>query len=107
MDHTHPAVQFSNLSNVTFTSSQDEQLAKDGFTFDTVRNLQLLKSGDNKSKNKMELQAWINSSNNPIALKDYHFIPKNVSLDIADFGSYIDKRSRLLKKELKKNLEVV
>ena len=106
MDHTHPAVLFKNLGSIKFTNSQDEKMARDGFTFNSIRNLQLLISGDNKSKNKMSLENWINSSKNPQQLKNEHCIP-NVSLDIADFKTYIDARSSLLKDLLKQYLEVV
>lgn len=105
MDHTHPAVLFSNLAGVAFSSQQDEQMAKDGVTYNSVRNLQLLQSGDNKSKNKMKLKDWLASSNDPGALMDKHCIP-NVSLEIADFKNYIDARSVLLKNQLDKYLEV-
>jgi hypothetical protein len=35
-----------------------------------------------------------------------HCIPQNVSLDIKDYKSYIDERSKLLETLLKKNLSV-
>ena len=106
MDHTHPAVLFKNLVNINFTTPQDENMARDGSTFNSVRNLQLLISGDNKSKNKMSLDNWIKSSKYPYRLKVEHCIPTNVSLDIADFKTYIDARSSLLKDLLKQYLEV-
>ena len=67
-----------NLGSIKFTNSQDEQMARDGFTFNSVRNLQLLISGDNKSKNKMSLDNWIKSSKNPQQLMNEHCIPNVV-----------------------------
>lgn len=106
MDHTHPAVLFNNLGSITFTTTQDKQMASDGMTYNSVRNLQLLINGDNKSKNKMHLKDWINSSKKPSDLMDEHCIPSNVSLEIADFKQYIDARSKLLKEQLNRYLEV-
>ena len=106
MDHTHPAVLFNNLANIQFSTPADRDMAADGKTYNSVRNLQLLESGDNKSKNKMTLMKWIDEAGDPQALGNKHCIPLNVSLDIADFKSYIEERSKLLRSQLQKYLEI-
>ena len=105
MDHTHPEVQFRNLVNVQFTTPQDENRAKDGETYNSVRNLQLLTDSENRSKNKMTLSAWVKADHNPNALMVEHGIPQNVSLDIKDFNTYIDARSKKLEELLQANLD--
>lgn len=104
MDHTHPEATFKNLANVKFTTTNDETLAKDGVTYNSVRNLQLLEQSANRSKNKMTLNNWVNSALNKAKLMNEHCIPTNVSLLIQDFKTYIDARSVLLFNLLKQNL---
>ena len=109
MDHTHPEVLFRNIGNIRFTTPADQILASDGVTYNSVRNLQLLDERENKSKNKMDLSKWVSAAPNTEKRKkimEDHCIPQNVSLDIKDYKSYIDERSKLLETLLKKNLSV-
>ena len=103
MDHTHPEVMFKNLGNVIFSTPADQALASDGETYNSVRNLQLLTESENRSKNKMDLNNWVNTAKNKVQLMSDHCIP-NTSLAIADFKTYIDERSKLLEVLLTKNL---
>ena len=104
MDHTHPEAMFKNVNNIQFSSKADEELAKDGLTYNTVRNLQLLDDRENKSKNKMDLSKWVAGAQDQTKLMKEHYIPSAVSLDIKDFNTYISERSKLLGKALEKNL---
>lgn len=104
MDHTHPAVLFKDTSNRSFNSEADKRLAQDGETYNSVKNLQLLSESENRSKNKKLLKEWIENSDKPDEIKELHCIPNDVSLDLADFNSYIEKRSKLLEDQLKENL---
>lgn len=104
MDHTHPEVTFKNLTNVQFTTPGDRDLANDGETYNSVRNLQLLDQSENRSKNKMTLDNWVKNAPNKALLMNKHCIPNNVSLLIEDFKTYINARSGLLANLLSQNL---
>lgn len=57
----------------------------------------------------MDLSKWVSAAPNTEKRKkimEDHCIPQNVSLDIKDYKSYIDERSKLLETLLKKNLSV-
>lgn len=100
VDHMHPASQFKNgLNSIRFTSKNDELLAKDGRTYNCVRNLQLLDRSSNRSKNKMALNKWIAAAGNPAQLRTMHFIPN--TYDIESFKTFIDERSHLLENRLR------
>lgn len=103
VDHIHPKQQFSNVSNIKFTTKDDLALASDGVTFDTVVNLELLDSSTNRSKNKQELATWLGGM--PAAdarkMRDSHFLgdlPDRVS----DFSTFILGRTSLLEAALNK-----
>lgn len=100
VDHMHPECQFkTGLNSIQFTTKNDELLAKDGGTYNCVRNLQLLERSSNRSKNKMPLKKWIAAANNPGQLRTMHFIPNTFSIE--DFKTFIDERSKLLENRLK------
>lgn len=100
VDHMHPECQFkTGLNSIQFTTKNDELLAKDGSTYNCVRNLQLLERSSNRSKNKMPLKKWIAAANNPGQLRTMHFIPNTFSIE--DFKTFIDERSKLLENRLK------
>lgn len=102
VDHMHPEYQFqkSQISSIVFTTPADENPAKDGITYNCVRNLQLLERGSNRSKNKMPFNKWVQAANNPQQILNCHFIP-TTSYDIKDFKTFIDERSKLLENRLK------
>ena len=104
VDHTYPEAIFKKLGrNIKWSSIDDEALAWDGETYNSVLNLQLLTESENRSKNKMDLASWVAAAPNKSQLMSDHCIP-NVSLDIADFKTYIDARSKLLETLLTNNL---
>ena len=103
VDHMHPKATFDSkvLSVIHFTTPQDAVAANDGVTFDTVVNLELLEDADNRSKNKKHLVQWLSivSPAQRITLPQQHFF-NQLPIDIVDFGTFVDKRKKLLSKAL-------
>lgn len=96
IDHIHPKDNFSsnNIKNITFATPSDETIAKDGATFDTICNLQLLNASINRSKNAKDLKSWYNQMQ-PQHQTDWrtcNIIDLNAPLDMADFGTFINIR---------------
>ena len=90
-DHLHPANKF-NLLN-------DGDKAKFGWsTYNSILNLQMLDANENMSKQDLDLQTWIeiqtNSQDKSVFLSN-HLIP-NQSLQMEDFGAFIEARKRIL-----------
>lgn len=55
----------------------------------------MLDGNENKSKNAKDLKVWV--TDNSITLKKY-YLPKE--LDLADFPTFVEKRTELLTKVL-------
>lgn len=100
-DHLHPYIYFDKLSKEEWMTDEDFCYYKDNNNWDTIPNLQLLNDRVNEHKNAMSLEQWIKSDNIDL---DFHLIPKDASLDIKDFKTFIAKRKDLLKTRL---LEIV
>ncbi len=103
LDHMHPKTSFVSavLNNISFNTPNDENVAKDGITYDTVVNLELLDNDTNRSKNKKALSDWLNAATpaDQIRYPQDHFF-QGLSIDIADFGTFVDARKKLLKQAL-------
>ncbi len=95
-DHLHPFSYFDKLQQGSM-SDEDFQFYKNPEIYDSVLNLQLLNGSLNESKNDMELAAWVREKNIDF---DAQLIPKNVSLDIRDFRTFIGERKKMLKDRL-------
>jgi len=103
VDHMHPKKDFeaSNLSSITFATSNDEQLAKDGVTYDMLPNLELFDAPTNRSKNKQSLNTWlhnVNPAEQEKLPKDHFF--SGLPLVLSQFGTFVTKREDLLEKVL-------
>jgi len=96
-DHLHPASYFYNLKRQSFTSDDDFAFYNDSANWNAIANLQLLNSTLNISKQDTALQDWVIKNNID---KVNQLIP-NISLDIADFKTFIAERRELLKTTLK------
>lgn len=87
VDHMHP---------------QKDSYGKDGF--DTLPNLQLLESNQNRSKNDFSLKDWVNQLGQ--TEKDLLIIPDSkVSLELADFDKFFKAREVILRKKLEEMLD--
>lgn len=96
-DHLHPASYFYNLKRSNFASNEDFAFYSDAANWNGIANLQLLNGTLNISKQDTALQDWVIKNNID---KVNQLIP-NVSLDIADFKTFIAERRELLKTTLK------
>lgn len=96
MDHLHPYSYFHNLKQGSM-SDEDYAFFKDPANYNSVANLQLLNGSENESKNAKPLDQWVKE--NKIDLKN-QLIPEDVSLEVADFKEFIEKRKQLLKAKL-------
>lgn len=103
VDHMHPKTTFAPavLNTINFNTPNDANVANDGITYDTVANLELLDNDTNRSKNKKPLKDWLNAATpaDQIKYPQDHFF-KKLSIDIADFGTFVDARKQLLKQAL-------
>ena len=104
VDHIHPKKSFEPvlLSAASFATPQDEKMATDGITFDTIVNLELLDSSTNKAKNKRPLVEWFRGMNGSTQDKTRtdHFIDTASPIDFADFGTFIEDRKTKLEEVL-------
>ena len=96
VDYIHPKKSFEPmlLSTVHFTTPQDEGMANDGITFDTIANLELLDFSTNKSKNNRPLVEWFRgmSCSTQAKTRSDHFIDMSAPINFADFGTFIEAR---------------
>ena len=97
-DHLHPASYFLKLKRTDFSDDATFAFYKDVNNWNSIVNLQLLNSSLNESKQDVPLCQWIREKNIDL---DNQLIPKDVSLDVADFKQFIDKRRQYLKTQLK------
>lgn len=97
-DHLHPASYFLKLKRTDVSDDASYAFYKDVNNWNAIVNLQLLNSSLNESKQDAPLGQWIKDKNIDL---DNQLIPKDVSLDIADFQQFIDKRRQYLKTQLK------
>jgi len=98
-DHMHPENKFGDIS------AMDNQ--KYGWTtYNSILNLQMLDANENMSKQDVDLLAWINSqvaNQDRISFLKSHLIP-DVSLNVYDFGAFIDARRAILINQIKQVL---
>jgi len=101
-DHMHPATGFRNC-NLADLAEADREFydPRNGYWWNSIVNLQMLDGVDNESKNGRPLAVWVNSEvakgNDIAALKQRCIIPRNVSLDFADFPAFARAREAELK----------
>lgn len=88
-DHMHPA---SILKKTKFSDLRNR-----------LANLQLLEDKENESKQDMSLEDWLKKDR--VRRKNTKYLPK-CSYKIEDYEVFLEKRKELMKKELKKILEL-
>lgn len=95
-DHLHPASYFYGIKRQNFTTEEDFTFYSNPSNWNGIANLQLLNGVLNQSKLATPLKDWVTNNNID---KVNQLIP-NVSLDIADFKTFIADRRELLKTTL-------
>ena len=95
-DHLHPANRFTNIS---ITDSERYGWV----TYNSILNLQMLDANENMAKQDVDLLTWVNSQTRDQDRSSFlknHLIP-DISLDISDFGLFIEARKACLIARLK------
>ena len=97
-DHTHPAISFEERNLLKIMGPGDADFALKHYN--TVLNLQLLPTRNNKSKSDTDLETW--HKQNP----EYNlYVDEGISLNPKDFRAFIENRKQNLKKRLKEILQ--
>ena len=81
-----------------FAKEEDYDFYVNPENWNSITNLQLLNSVMNESKQDAMLKDWVHD--NSISLEN-QLIPNNVSLEVADFKTFVEERNKLLVKRLK------
>ena len=102
-DHLHPANYFQRLKKSDFTDDAKYAFYKNPDNWNSIANLQLLNSSLNESKQDIPLDDWVKGKGID---RDNQLIPKDVSLDVADFEDFISKRKTYLKEKLKEMIGI-
>ncbi|QLH47663.1 MAG: hypothetical protein HWD58_19840 [Bacteroidota bacterium] len=97
-DHLHPASYFYNSKRADYQTDEDFKFYTDPTNWNSILNLQLLNGTLNQSKLDTPLKDWVTNNNID---KVNQLIP-NISLDIADFKTFLTERKTLLVGQLKK-----
>jgi len=98
LDHCHPLSHFNEKklkAKGILLNDDNKEYFTDWDYFNSIINLQMLDGNENKSKNAKDLKVWV--TDNSINLKKY-YLPKE--LDLADFPTFVEKRTELLTKVL-------
>jgi len=98
LDHCHPLSHFNEKklkAKGILLNDDNKEYFTDWDYFNSIINLQMLDGNENKSKNAKDLKVWV--TDNSITLKKY-YLPKE--LDLADFPTFVEKRTELLTKVL-------
>jgi uncharacterized protein with ParB-like and HNH nuclease domain len=103
-DHVHPRSGFSEsaIAQLDLSKEQRERFMDAGFN-NSIINLQMLDSNENKAKREKTLAAWVGAE---CVTKDRDqflarcLIPAGVSLEFKDFSEFAEKRASLLKGRL-------
>jgi len=99
-DHLHPATKYDAL----------EKIPKEKYgwyTYNSLKNLQMLDANENMSKNADDLDSWIKKEttlkHDKSSFLESHLIP-DVDLKLDNFDEFIIKRTEILSEKLKKLL---
>lgn len=95
-DHLHPKDSYRLLS--------DDLKKKYGFeTYNSILNLQMLDSNENKSKKDKELVVWVDCETETRNRQEFlanHLIP-DIDLSLSNFDEFIEQRKEILISKLK------
>ena len=103
-DHLHPASHFTD-KNLSVSGICDLDFYKNCENWNSICNLQLLDSNDNKSKGDKSLKLWVDIESKGKKISQTEFCDKRLiphKLDFINFKDFIDDRKHILSKELKR-----
>lgn len=110
-DHIHPSANFDydemkKLGLIEINNGQPSWTDV-YYKKDKLPNLQLLKGGENESKNKTPFKEWFQKNvKNKDEYKEANYIPTDIDLDFKKFNEFYNKRKEILKDKLQKILKV-
>ena len=103
LDHMHPWALLDDYVKVYPNGDKNVMAAK----YNSIVNLQLLGENQNKSKNAMSLEEWVQTTNKSReSLLEETYLPTQISLATSNFEQFYEKRKELLTKQLCKELGV-
>jgi uncharacterized protein with ParB-like and HNH nuclease domain len=104
LDHLHPISGFTKkAASALGLSAEDEEVFLSSDWNNSIVNLQMLDSNENKSKKDRTLEEWVKaeiSRKERGAFLDRCMIPLEASLSLRDFATFAKKRDALLAKRL-------
>lgn len=108
IDHLHPKNGFWGNNLKQYNSIYSNELLRnfylDSNNWDTIPNLQLLNSSQNRGPKKdRSLKDWINDPTNAFKKEDL-LVPPETSLEFEDFPDFINVRIKILKENLMSNV---
>lgn len=96
-DHMHPMASYKDYVKLAGNDALEE------WQYNSVSNLQLLTSSDNKSKGDTSFEEWVNSysANCKYDLYAAAYIPRGIDLSLANFNTFYIERRKLLSEAIK------
>lgn len=105
-DHIHPNSFLYDYDKMAEAGVPEEKYYDYYSKKDKLPNLQLLEGSENESKNQTLFSEWFKKIKDKKKYKKDNYIPEKVSLEIADFDVFFEKRKELLKNKIKKILKI-
>ena len=103
-DHIHPKTFFTHKKLEKFGLITIEAREAYLSRYNSLPNLQLIESVENKQKSAKKLDLWLDeaypSEQEQLAFKHMHFFPVDESLEFSNFVNFYDARRDLLKQKL-------
>lgn len=106
-DHMHPYSKFkaASLAEMGLEPDQINQWIE---MADQLPNLQLLEGQENTVKQATHLSTWVeNNEADENYYRERNYLPKELSLNFSDFGSFYESRKQMLSEQLHQLFDVV
>jgi hypothetical protein len=98
LDHMHPAASFDQYFK-SLKEPADKKYC--WIRYNSIVNLQMLGENENKSKNDIPLEDWVNlTGKDRVTLKKETYLPSDISLSVENFDEFYSERKRLLTTKL-------
>lgn len=102
LDHMHPEASFEKYFK-SLKEPADKKECRN--RYNSIVNLQMLAENENKSKNDMPLEVWVNLTGKDRAtLRKETYLPCDISLSVENFDEFYSERKRLLTMKLLEEL---
>jgi len=108
-DHLHPISTFNRkaIDNMGLDDATKQRFLSAEWN-NSITNLQMLDSNENKSKQDKSLEEWVEfetKRKDRVAFLDRQLIPADISLELADFIPFAERRRAILAAKLKEMLK--